>query len=783
MSGLRTFLDELKKRHVYRVAVAYAVIAWVLVQAASIIVPEFQLPGWITRAVIIAALTGFPIALVLAWAYDITPAPGTSTGRARFVAAIAAIALLGSAILVYGFLERDETIPTGAVLLTKLEALSDSARYAEAFDLAARAVAAGEAVPDSIAGRFTDRLTIITEPAGASVRVLRFTPNAADTTGAWRELGSTPLRGIPIARGDYLTRIALDQYTMAERIASSAADRSLQRRDQITEVQLSVALRPSDRVPSGMVPVPGGLYRVASRDLQSLSATLADFFIDQVEVTNRAFAEFVDAGGYTRADLWRDMNEVAGKDAGALRQRFVDRTGMAAPRGWTGQRPPAELLDHPVTGVSWYEAAAYCRFRRARLPSLFEWEKAARDGTVARGNGTAMPWGYIGARDPAASRANFSSSGTTAVGSFPFGLSAYGALDMAGNAKEWLSNRSEAGRAVTGGSWADPVYVFSEVGSIDPSSSSAVIGFRCARADGAEEPNETHQRPLRLAVATPKYQPVDDATFQLLRAHYDYDPRPLNAVVERRIETPAWTLERITYDGPRDDRVIAYLFLPRNGKPPFQTMVYVPSSAAFFASGLPLLAENELGPLIRGGRALFTVVMKGMIEREYPPGYEQPRPNSVAFRDAMVQNATELRLGLDYLATRDEIDMSALAYVGASWGAGSRLLFAAVDDRFRATVLIGAGIDERVHPTLPEASNINFAPRIRGPKLVLNGREDEEHPWHTRAQPLWDLLSEPKELKLFEGVGHWPPAELRIPAIRDFLDRHLSAQTAVGKAQ
>jgi dienelactone hydrolase len=352
-------------------------------------------------------------------------------------------------------------------------------------------------------------------------------------------------------------------------------------------------------------------------------------------------------------------------------------------------------------------------------------------------------------------------------------LSAYGALDMAGNVKEWLSNRTESGRAVTGASWADPLYVFPQVGSINAASASPTIGFRCARA--AEPADDTNARrlPLRLAVATPVYRPVDDATFRLLRAHYDYDPRALQPVIEQRTETPAWTLERISYNGPADERVIAYLFVPRHARPPFQTLVYVPSRGALLGNPLPILAEEDLGAFVRAGRAAFTVVMKGMTEREYPAGYEQPVSNTVAFRDEMVLHATELRLGLDYLATRDDIDMNALAYVGISWGAGSRLVFAAVDPRFRATVLTGAGIDERVHPTLPEASNINFAPHIRGPKLVLNGREDEEHVWLTRGLPLWNLLSEPKELKLFDGAGHRPPAEQLIPAMRDFLDRHL----------
>jgi pimeloyl-ACP methyl ester carboxylesterase len=231
-----------------------------------------------------------------------------------------------------------------------------------------------------------------------------------------------------------------------------------------------------------------------------------------------------------------------------------------------------------------------------------------------------------------------------------------------------------------------------------------------------------------------------------------------------------------TADGPDGDRVVAYLFLPKTGRPPYQTIVYVPSSVAFFGNNVAYLAVEALGPLVRAGRAMFTVVMKGMTERPFPSEYERPATYSLAFRDLMVLQATEMRLGMDYLESRPDIDAAALAYAGTSLGAGSRLPFAGVDDRFRAVVLIGAGIDERVQPTLPEASNINFAPWIRAPKLVVNGREDEEHPWLTRGLPLWNLLREPKELALFEGVGHVPPTEMRVPVIREFLDRHLGAR-------
>jgi hypothetical protein len=88
-------------------------------------------------------------------------------------------------------------------------------------------------------------------------------------------------------------------------------------------------------------------------------------------------------------------------------------------------------------------------------------------------------------------------------------------------------------------------------------------------------------------------------------------------------------------------------------------MVNVPSSAAFFGLKVPDLAESTLGPLVRAGSAVFTVVMEGMTEREYPADYEPPASNSVAFRDQMVRRGIELRRGLDYLETRDDIDARA----------------------------------------------------------------------------------------------------------------------------
>jgi TolB-like protein/Tfp pilus assembly protein PilF len=71
--NLRIFFAELKRRNVYKVAIAYAVVAWLLMQVASQIFPFFEIPNWAVRLVVLLLIIGFPVALILAWAFDLTP--------------------------------------------------------------------------------------------------------------------------------------------------------------------------------------------------------------------------------------------------------------------------------------------------------------------------------------------------------------------------------------------------------------------------------------------------------------------------------------------------------------------------------------------------------------------------------------------------------------------------------------------------------------------------------------------------------------------------------------
>jgi hypothetical protein len=77
------FFAELKRRNVYKVAVAYAVVGWLLVQVATQVFPFFEIPNWTVRLVVLAIVIGFPIALIVAWAFELTPEGRCRSHRAR----------------------------------------------------------------------------------------------------------------------------------------------------------------------------------------------------------------------------------------------------------------------------------------------------------------------------------------------------------------------------------------------------------------------------------------------------------------------------------------------------------------------------------------------------------------------------------------------------------------------------------------------------------------------------------------------------------------------------
>jgi dienelactone hydrolase len=484
-----------------------------------------------------------------------------------------------------------------------------------------------------------------------------------------------------------------------------------------------------------------------------------EFWMDRFEVTNRSYQDFVDAGGYRRPALWqasfvRDGKTVTWEQAIS---EFRDKTGRPGPADWELARYPEGKGDYPVTGVSWYEADAYARFARKRLPAYVEWQRASRTEVLYADSLLAS---------------NFSGKGLAPVGSYR-GLDRFGTYDLYGNCKEWIWNEFRPGqRMVMGGAWDEVYYAATTPDEATPMERRADIGFRCARSDRPPSTEFLASAEVEPDRDYSREKPVDDETFAGFRKQYNYDPAPLHQKTEEIDDSnPYWRKEKVTFDAAYGgQRVTAFLFLPRGGAPPYQTVVYFASGIANAEKSSSHLEMWFLEPLIRSGRAVLYPVLWGMYERKEvvkERGMERVRLRTV-------RTVLDMRRSLDYLETRPEIDRERLAYFGFSFGTLYAPLVLATESRFKAAVLAVGGLPPYESP--PDVDPFQFAPRVKLPVLMMNGRYDLGYPLETCQKPLLNALGTPptdKKLVLLES-GH---AMVGFPASTreslDWLDRYL----------
>ena len=427
------------------------------------------------------------------------------------------------------------------------------------------------------------RFRFASDPPDAEVSIRSYT----DRDGPWETLGRTPVEDYPLPFGYYRVRVVKHGYLPLETTRMAVGG---------PPVKLTLA----EGAPPSMVFVTARAQQIGV----TRSVQLPDFWIDKYEVTNKEFKQFVDAGGYRDPKYWKEPFRDGARDltfAEAM-ARFRDATGRPGPATWELETYAASQEAFPVGGISWFEAAAYAEFAGKSLPTLHHWYAAAS---------TREPYSDI------IHVSNFDGVGPVKVGERP-GLSRSGTYDMAGNVKEWVSNSvsNTPLRYILGGAWNEAAYQFAEPDAHDPWRRTASFGVRLVKNLAPVDADAL--APLEKVAGDPKsVVPVSAQELEIYKRFYDYDRTPLNARQDAMDDSSDdWRKETVSFDAAYGkERIPAYLFLPKRGKPPYQTIVLFPSGYAISRQSSKELDLRTFDFIIRSGRALIYPVYQGTFDR------------------------------------------------------------------------------------------------------------------------------------------------------------------------
>ncbi len=575
----------------------------------------------------------------------------TRRHRSRIAVALAVATLLAGLAVTLGMYRRASILQWAkGDALPRIVELVRAANYSEAFPLAqkARKVIPEDPTLLGLWPRICKEFSITTTPPNAEIWCREYSAMEAP----WQYLGRSPLENVPLAQGIYRWKIEKQGFASHECVS----DNSLQFR--LREAGL----------PGQMVWVDALVTEIPTSGYAETTKIEAPaYWMDKYEVTNAQFKQFVDGGGYGTPVSWQGLKFVRdGRDLDWTEAvaTFRDSTGRPGPATWADGTYPPGQGDHPVSGVSWFEASAYAAYVGKSLPTVHHWRQAAclEEALMI------VPFSNFG-------------RGTAAVGDH-LGVGHTGMYDMAGNVKEWCRNAaddSDARRYLLGGGWGEQTYMFVAEDARSAWDRSALNGFRCVEhPQGEESVPRVLFRPL-LTLYPPRdlsnLRAFSEEEFRSMKAQYKYDPTPLNAIVEdTETGSPFWLRkEKITFDAAYGgERVIAYLFLPRAGKTPHQTVIYMPGAGAIMTEHFDGLPYGDLTEyIITSGRALLFPIYKGTYERPAPRGrvwsFQSVVQTPLAYGDWAIQVVKDLSRCIDYLETRDDIDNKRVAFYGASW--------------------------------------------------------------------------------------------------------------------
>lgn len=289
-----------------------------------------------------------------------------------------------------------------------------------------------------------------------------------------------------------------------------------------------------------------------------------------------------------------------------------------------------------------------------------------------------------------------------------------------------------------------------------------------------------------IVVAQPN---IGEEGFAVIKEAYVYDKTlPLNYLASETVKYPTHTREKFYFTGV-NERVGAYLAIPKNGKAPFPVVLLIDGMGGskerwWKKDNWPNGLETTEA-LIRKGFIVFTIDAAMHGEREANPDIF-PKPLSLRKADLMhtVQNmihqtVQDYRRGLDYLETREDINIERIGVYGLSMGGSVAFILTGLDERIKTAV---TGVAVVYGNQYSVVNAYNFAPRIKNkPFLMLMGDSDTYYTPKTATQLFNTIDGDNNKLIIFKGGHKVPPNQ--IPVITTWFENELKKDVAINTSK
>jgi hypothetical protein len=642
-----------------------------------------------------------------------------------------------------------ETIPQMKEKVSSIDPLTTDPRV---FDLFLTATELDEKVTDNedlyeILNMTSVKLSLFSTPSGADFYIKPY--QRPDT--AWYYIGKSPLQNIRFPRGIFRMKIEKEGFNIEETVFRPRGDAAGD--------SLYFKLLTSQEIPEDMLFIPGrfvGYYYMFPGGTNLRPAKTGDFFVDRNEVTNADFQEFVDKGGYKKPAYWKESFVKGGDTLSwkASMEQFKDKTGWPGPAGWELGEFPDGKEDFPVSGISWYEAAAYADFMEKNLPTIYHFDILGFN---------AMP--------EMIKYGNFNGESAVPVQSTK-DLLWGGTYNLAGNVSEWIYNANEDNtrRWAVGGNFREPDYQFRFPQSYDSWTRTEFLGLRCIRYVDDTLKSALETSFFGISKGYTEDEVVSDEIFELFKQRWDYEKRPLHPVILEERKEDAYIKQLVQFDVPYEDLPLKLIiWIPLNTKPPYQTVVSwrgvgMRMASEFNFDSLGIWAEEHY---LKSGRAVILPIYYST----YGRGLKFGSP-MFKFDPHDTYCVIDAQLTCDYIFQNDSLDNDRIAFSGFSWGALRSPFVLAMEKRFKVAIAMLAGL-KRWRNDEPWHYMLHYLPRVNTPMLLLGGRYDAEYPFESQKAFI-DFLGTPDDQIRWVSydTGHYLPWSEAINESLAFLDKY-----------